>query len=631
MIGTISNSEETIPLLSVCDRRPPLQTAKATWWVNTEVPTNLHKLSGSDDSPSCRRNRRLQADNSGMLRYFLILIVLLLTTSCAAQQPDASTRKRDMRRGIAALENQLDRCRGEYGKLAGFDAAAYASGTTVCATDSVELECLGNRYRLLSDRLRKCQQAGEDARFAGDFRRLKATQADSTYTVVTMPGATHRETFVYQGVRYEALVVAPSEIRNGTLTAEAGLGQHTLYKAGGQQVVLPRPFRMKLQATGRIDRQDTMQLDLAYYLPGGRLEFASATKVYVNGKGPEFAVPVALPLIEKGRIAADILPAITPRRLYGAIGRRMPSGEVVLLHALDSVDIFGVGLVMKDYLGCETAHLSGPLPVMPAASTRLSQSLAAVRRDQSQPTYVQQQYRDSLGRFETMSLVYHGKRFEAIRFDLGSLAGLELQLYWRNDKKRILKTLTELRKTVEADGQTLLFGTNGGMYDQRNHPQGLLVIDQIEQQPVDEKKKGYGNFYLQPNGVFYQQPNGQIAVTTTDAYLAHTKANGTPRFATQSGPMVVVDGRITDPLNPGSTNLATRSGVGMVGQRHLVFLISDEPVNFHTFASVFKDYLGCDNALYLDGNVSRWYSRDGFRKDKDGQFGPMIGVSVPGE
>jgi len=36
-----------------------------------------------------------------------------------------------------------------------------------------------------------------------------------------------------------------------------------------------------------------------------------------------------------------------------------------------------------------------------------------------------------------------------------------------------------------------------------------------------------------------------------------------------------------------------------------VFAVSEVPVNFHGFARLFRDKLGCRDALYLDGSISQ--------------------------
>jgi prepilin-type processing-associated H-X9-DG protein len=60
-----------------------------------------------------------------------------------------------------------------------------------------------------------------------------------------------------------------------------------------------------------------------------------------------------------------------------------------------------------------------------------------------------------------------------------------------------------------------------------------------------------------------------------------------------------------------------------------IFAISDEPVTFHAFARLFRDELGCANALFLDGSVSSLYASELGRDDELAPLGPMIGISVP--
>jgi uncharacterized protein YigE (DUF2233 family) len=59
--------------------------------------------------------------------------------------------------------------------------------------------------------------------------------------------------------------------------------------------------------------------------------------------------------------------------------------------------------------------------------------------------------------------------------------------------------------------------------------------------------------------------------------------------------------------------------------------ISNEPVNFHDFARLFRDVLGTPDALYLDGSVSRLYRRDTGRQDPGFPMGPIIGTAVPAD
>ena len=112
---------------------------------------------------------------------------------------------------------------------------------------------------------------------------------------------------------------------------------------------------------------------------------------------------------------------------------------------------------------------------------------------------------------------------------------------------------------------------------------------------------------------------------TTKKYV-ETKDTVKTKFATQSGPMLVIDGAIHQGFFPGSTNYNIRNGVGIAPDGRIILVISNEPLNLHTFARFFKDYFKCENALYLDGAISQTYIKDLGRMQGGGKFGPMIGV-----
>ena len=56
------------------------------------------------------------------------------------------------------------------------------------------------------------------------------------------------------------------------------------------------------------------------------------------------------------------------------------------------------------------------------------------------------------------------------------------------------------------------------------------------------------------------------------------------------------------------------------------FAISDEPVSFGRFARLFRDALGCRNALFLDGAVSSLWDRPAGRRDTYSRLGPLVAV-----
>jgi uncharacterized protein YigE (DUF2233 family) len=57
--------------------------------------------------------------------------------------------------------------------------------------------------------------------------------------------------------------------------------------------------------------------------------------------------------------------------------------------------------------------------------------------------------------------------------------------------------------------------------------------------------------------------------------------------------------------------------------------MSKEEINFYDFAAYFQ-HMGCKNALYLDGLVSRTYLPDQKWVQTDGNFGVIIGVTIKG-
>ncbi len=246
--------------------------------------------------------------------------------------------------------------------------------------------------------------------------------------------------------------------------------------------------------------------------------------------------------------------------------------------------------------------------------------LARIKKSLGTPTSVEQEIRDSLG---NMASKIH---FGGYTFDVYHLASkeLEIELFWR-DKKTHLYSLGALKKHLEEQGKELLFACNAGMYTKERLPQGLFIQEGKERAPLDARTEGYGNFYLQPNGVFMLDKEGTGHVMTTKKYLA-VKDSIAPNFATQSGPMLVFDGQINQHFFPGSTNYNIRNGVGIDAEGNIVLVISNEPLNLHTFARFFKDYYKCDNALYLDGAISKTYIKDLGREQMGGKFGPMIGV-----
>jgi uncharacterized protein YigE (DUF2233 family) len=195
-----------------------------------------------------------------------------------------------------------------------------------------------------------------------------------------------------------------------------------------------------------------------------------------------------------------------------------------------------------------------------------------------------------------------------------------LKMYWRDENDQPFKSIGRLNAWLQLRGEQLQFAMNGGMYNADHVPVGLFVQAQKTLTPLDTTTKA-GNFYLKPNGVFYTTADGRAVVCKTEAFTHSPHI----AFATQSGPMLLVDGQLHPAFTKGSANRNIRNGVGMLPNGHVLFAMSKKEISFYDFAEYFRRR-GCRNALYLDGLVSRTYLPEKNWVQTDGDFGVIIGV-----
>ncbi|MBB3056291.1 phosphodiester glycosidase family protein [Mucilaginibacter gotjawali] len=198
----------------------------------------------------------------------------------------------------------------------------------------------------------------------------------------------------------------------------------------------------------------------------------------------------------------------------------------------------------------------------------------------------------------------------------------EIKLYWKNDQNEIFRNIQNLKTWLNKHKRTLVFATNGGMYKPDNSPQGLFIEDQKVLSSLDTTSSS-GNFYLKPNGVFYITKDDIPVICTTATFTNNKKI----KYATQSGPMLVIDGEIHPAFKENSTNLNIRNGVGILPGNRIVFAMSKSGINFYDFAKYFKS-IGCKNALYLDGFVSKTYLPEKKWTQTGGNFGVIIAVTT---
>ncbi len=219
-------------------------------------------------------------------------------------------------------------------------------------------------------------------------------------------------------------------------------------------------------------------------------------------------------------------------------------------------------------------------------------------------------------------LEHEGNRYIVCRFVAGRD---DIRLFWQGDDGRPLLGFAALRRHLKARGLKILFGMNGGMYTPAYAPAGLYVENGRQLKAIN-LRKGKGNFHLLPNGVFWIR--GDRAGVSESRRFARRKLR--PDHATQSGPMLVIEGRIHPRFLPGSPSRKIRNGVGVARDgRTVFFALSVNAVNFHDFARLFRDRLKTPNALFLDGSISQIYAPEVHRYGGFMPMGPIIAVVAP--
>ena len=203
----------------------------------------------------------------------------------------------------------------------------------------------------------------------------------------------------------------------------------------------------------------------------------------------------------------------------------------------------------------------------------------------------------------------------------------DIRLFLQDKTGKIFGQFQELDNFLKEQDLDIIFATNGGMYHADRSPVGMYVENFKEFSPLIITD-GPGNFGLLPNGVFCFNEK-QFLIVESKKY---EKSKIQCQYATQSGPLLVINGKIHPKFIKDGTSKFVRSGVGISRDGlKAIFLISNQAVNFHHFASTFLDHFKIDNALYLDGNISRLYSPKINRMDFGFDIGPIIAVVAPAE
>ena len=176
---------------------------------------------------------------------------------------------------------------------------------------------------------------------------------------------------------------------------------------------------------------------------------------------------------------------------------------------------------------------------------------------------------------------------------------------------------------ASVDPASIAFAVNGGMYGDDLKPIGYYVEGGERLKELD-RGDGEGNFYMKPNGVFFGT-GGSWRVLRSNTFFE--TVGDRPEFGTQSGPLLLVDGKLHPEIQDDGPSKAIRNGgaVDASGKAH--FVISDAPISFGQLERYFRDVVKVGNALYLDGQVSSLWDPASERLDK-GRVGPIIVVTL---
>lgn len=229
-----------------------------------------------------------------------------------------------------------------------------------------------------------------------------------------------------------------------------------------------------------------------------------------------------------------------------------------------------------------------------------------------------------ISRLESRDTACEVREFETSRFIVCSFdpRRQDMRLYSSASDGGYLRGFEALQQELGADARRVRFAMNAGMYNDAGAPIGLYVQDGDEQKSIS-LTDGPGNFHLKPNGVFWQGDDGALHIDVSEAYAHEARA---PRWATQSGPMLLIDGALHPRIAEDGASRYIRNGVGLADQNTAYFVISSGFVSFGRFARFFRDELQCRDALFLDGTVSSLWAPSVGRYDDNHELGPMVVV-----
>ena len=187
------------------------------------------------------------------------------------------------------------------------------------------------------------------------------------------------------------------------------------------------------------------------------------------------------------------------------------------------------------------------------------------------------------------------------------------------------RSFASLQSSLGKRSGSVAFAMNAGMFVHAGKPVGLMVEDGRQIHAINRRTRGFGNFHLMPNGVFLVRKDGSADVLTSDRY----KPSPTISFATQSGPMLLIDGKVHPSFDQDGQSRYIRNGVGIGPDGRPLFVISVGAVSFGKLARFLRDKHQVRSALFLDGAVSSLWDPANNRMDSFTDLGPIVVAFKP--
>ncbi len=211
------------------------------------------------------------------------------------------------------------------------------------------------------------------------------------------------------------------------------------------------------------------------------------------------------------------------------------------------------------------------------------------------------------------------ERFEGSSFTVCDPGRGKIEIVAAARGEMPLRRFVDLEQRLGKQAKSVAFAMNAGMFDEEGRPIGLAIVDGREVHGVN-RRNGGGNFHLMPNGVFELREDGRAAIVPTTAW----KPSADIAFATQSGPMLVIAGKLHPKFERDGMSQNIRNAVGIASDGRARFVISDDLVSFGKLARLFRDRLGCRDALFFDGSVSALWDPANGRRDLTVPLGPLV-------